>query len=52
MKVKWKKLVTMSIMCLASEIVLSFSGLDNLADYGEFIFSHHSITINNLAKIH
>ncbi|GFE70789.1 hypothetical protein [Chroococcus sp. FPU101] len=52
MKVKWKKLVTMSLMWLASEIVLNFSGLDNLADYGEFILSHHASTVINIAKIH
>lgn len=52
MKVKWKKLITMSLMWLASEIVLNFSGLDNLADYGEFIAAYRSNTMISLAQIH
>ncbi len=38
-QVTWKNLVTKLIIWLLSEILLAFLGLDNLADYSEFIFS-------------
>ncbi len=38
MQVQWKKLLAKTIVWLAAEILLSFLGLDNLADYGEFLF--------------
>ena len=37
MKIYWKKLSTTILFWLFSEIGLNFIGLDNLADYGEFI---------------
>ena len=37
MKICWKKLSTTILFWLFSEILLNFLGLDNLADYGEFI---------------
>lgn len=41
MPAKWKKLITMTLVWLASEVVLNFLGLDNLADYGEFMFKRY-----------
>ncbi|MGD1700529.1 hypothetical protein [Dapis sp. BLCC M229] len=38
MSVSWKKLLVQTIFWLVVEIVLNFLGLDNLADYSEFIF--------------
>ncbi|BAU66103.1 hypothetical protein STA3757_35050 [Stanieria sp. NIES-3757] len=38
MQIKWKTLIGKTIVWLAVEICLNFLGLDNLADYGEFIF--------------
>lgn len=37
MQVKWKKLLTETVIWLAAEILLNFLGVDELADYGEFI---------------
>jgi hypothetical protein len=38
MQVKWKQLLIKIAILLASEICLNFLGLDDLADYSEFIF--------------
>ena len=38
MKIKWSKLVLEMIAWLSAEIFLTTLGLDNLADYGEFVF--------------
>jgi hypothetical protein len=37
MQVKWKKLFLSATVWLMTEIILNFLGLDNLADYDEFI---------------
>lgn len=37
MQVKWQKLFLSATVWLVTEIILNFLGLDNLADYGEFI---------------
>lgn len=37
MQIKWKKILGKTIVWLAAEIYLNFLGLDNLADYDEFI---------------
>lgn len=39
MQVKWKKLLLYTFITLLSEILLNFLGLDDLADYGEFVFA-------------
>ncbi len=41
MQVQWKKLLAKTIVWLAAEILLNFLGLDNLADYSEFLFVRH-----------
>ena len=38
MQVNWKNLLAKTIIWLAVEILLNFLGVDDLADYGEFIF--------------
>jgi hypothetical protein len=35
---QWKKILVRTSLWLAAEIVLNFVGLDNLADYSEFVF--------------
>ncbi len=40
---RWKKLLVKTTFCLAAEIGLNFLGLDNLADYSEFIFERNAI---------
>ncbi len=38
-KQTWTNLVIKLVVWLIAEIVLTFLGLDNLADYGEFILA-------------
>ena len=42
-KVKWKKLLARTSVWLLAEISLNLIGLDDLADYGEFVFERHQI---------
>jgi hypothetical protein len=43
MRVRWKTLLIQGSIWLTSEILLTLVGLDDLADYGEFIFQKYSI---------
>ncbi|EAZ88716.1 hypothetical protein [Crocosphaera chwakensis] len=45
MQVKWKKLLLYLFITLMSEILLNFLGLDDLADYSEFIFQKSSLVL-------
>jgi hypothetical protein len=38
MKMPWKKVWVKAAIWLVTEIILNLLGLDNLADYSEFIF--------------
>lgn len=38
MKTQWKNVWVKATIWLVTEIILNFIGLDNLADYSEFIF--------------
>lgn len=42
MHVQWPKLLFKASFWLCTEIALTFLGLDDLADYGEFIFQHRA----------
>jgi hypothetical protein len=45
MQVRWKTLLTKAIIWIGSELFLNFVGLDNLADYSEYVFTPpHLIT--------
>lgn len=44
MQIRWKKLVLQSTLWLATEVLLTVAGLDDLADYSEFIFEKHIST--------
>ena len=43
MKPSSKKLLIKCLFWLAAEIILNFVGLDNLADYSEFVFEKNLI---------
>ncbi|MBE9167868.1 hypothetical protein IQ238_10165 [Pleurocapsales cyanobacterium LEGE 06147] len=45
MKVYWQKLFILTFVWLLSEVFLGFLGLDDLADYGEFVFSQKVIVL-------
>jgi len=44
MQVKWKTLTTKVIVWVALELAFSFLGLDQLADYSEYLF-HPRLTV-------
>jgi hypothetical protein len=48
MKVEWKKVLVKTTVWLAGEIVLNLVGLDNLADYSEFIYEHDTAVFSYL----
>ncbi len=43
MNVRWQKLLVKITLWVVAEIWLNFLGIDNLADYSEFIFERHEI---------
>ena len=43
MPIRWQKLLTNTLIWLATEIILNSLGVDTLADYGEFVFAQHPI---------
>ena len=40
----WKRSLSKIIVWLAAEIILNFVGLDDMADYSEYIFERNTIT--------
>ena len=44
-KIKWKKLIMLSTVWLCSEILLNFTGCDDLADYSEYVFEKPFLTL-------
>jgi hypothetical protein len=56
MQLKWKTFFIKLSVWIASEILLNFLGLDNLADYSEFVFEqdltyHSQVTTLNWRTI-
>ena len=47
MKVRWNKLLTKVVIWLLAEILLNFLGLDDLADYSEFIFEKEIVVLKS-----
>ena len=45
MKIQWKKLWVKIILWLGAEIVLTSIGLDNLADYSEFLGEQKEVAL-------
>ena len=43
MKVLWKKLLVKTTLWFLTEIWFNFLGIDDLVDYGEFIFERNEI---------
>jgi TctA family transporter len=46
MTVTWQKSLMKAMVWLAAEIILNCVGLDDLADYSEFVFERHEIMGN------
>lgn len=45
MQKPWQKTVAKLVIWLAAEILLNFLGIDNLADYGEFVFERDVVIL-------
>lgn len=43
MNVRWKKLLVKTTFWLVAEIWFGFLGIDNFADYSEFVFERYEI---------
>lgn len=41
MKMQWQKVFVKTTVWLTAEVLLSLLGIDDLADYSEFIFERH-----------
>jgi hypothetical protein len=48
MNAKWKKLLFKVTVWLVAEIYLNLLGLDNLADYSEFLFERNVVVANQI----
>jgi preprotein translocase subunit SecG len=42
-QIQWKNLLVRTTLWLITEVVLNAVGLDNLADYSEFVFERNAI---------
>ena len=51
MQIKWKYLLAKISVWLISEIILTFLGIDNLADYSEFIFKPNLVISSRVILI-
>lgn len=45
MSVKWRKLLLRGSIWLILEIILNCVGIDDMADYSEYIFERNQITL-------
>lgn len=50
MQTRWKKLFIKVTAWLAAEIILNLLGLDNLADYSEFIYEQEVTVLSQLPQ--
>lgn len=41
----WKRSLSRIVVWLAAEIILNFVGLDDMADYSEYIFERNTIAM-------
>ncbi|PIG94851.1 hypothetical protein CSQ79_04900 [Gloeocapsopsis sp. IPPAS B-1203] len=44
MKILWKNLLIKTVLWLVVEVILTLLGLDNIADYSEFVFGQDDST--------
>ncbi|WP_181256635.1 hypothetical protein [Merismopedia glauca] len=44
-EIQWQKILVKISLWLVTELVLNFVGLDNLADYSEFVFERDIILL-------
>jgi hypothetical protein len=51
MKVEWKKMVVKVTVWVVAEIILNLIGLDNLANYTEFVYEQDMVILTDLYQI-
>ncbi len=51
MKVEWKKMVVKITVWVVAEIILNWIGLDNLANYTEFVYEQDMVILTDLYQI-
>jgi hypothetical protein len=51
MQTQWKKLIVKVTAWLAAEIILNLLGLDNLADYSEFLYEHEVTVLSQIPQL-
>lgn len=51
MQVQWDKLIVKLAVWLAMEVILSVIGLDDLADYGEYIFRRSDVMLDGYNRV-
>jgi hypothetical protein len=50
MQTQWQKIFLQITFWLIIEILLNLLGLDNLADYSEFVFDQKTITVSSCSS--
>ncbi len=48
---KWQKLLIKITFWFIAEVLLNIFGMDDLADYSEFVFEHRHTHISNVARL-
>ncbi len=51
MKVQWQKMVVKITVWVVAEIILNLIGLDNLANYTEFVYEQDMVILTDLYQI-
>ena len=51
MKVQWPKLFSQAVIWLFAEVMLTVLGLDDIADYSEFIFQDRNFAATRSALV-
>ncbi|MEA5594648.1 hypothetical protein [Rivularia sp. UHCC 0363] len=46
MNIRWQKLLVKTSFWLATEIILNLVGIDDLADYSEFVYENKNFLAN------
>jgi hypothetical protein len=51
MNIRWKQLLIRAAVWGVAELLLTLMGLDDLADYNEYVFQNHSLTQQSMTQI-
>lgn len=51
MNIRWKQLVIRAAVWGVAELLLTFMGFDDLADYNEYVFQNHSSIQQSMMQI-